>query len=610
MADRYHDPEARLITLQLGSGCSAAAIAGGRSLDTSMGLTPLEGLVMATRSGDVDPALPAFLEEHEGISAKEAWLVLNEDSGLKGVSGRSGDMRELLEAGDDRAGLAIDLYCYRIRKYVGSYMAVLGGADALVFGGGVGENSAEVRSRVCAGMDWCGVALDEERNARAAGEEMRIDAGGPVEVWVMLVDEAEVMARDARPCWAERRGMTKAALTEDELRRIDGWWQACNYVSVGQIYLLDNPLLRKPLGTEHVKPRLLGHLGGTSPGLAFIYAHLNRVIKKRDLNALYVTGPGHGAPAIIAGTYLEQLHRGLPHHPRRGGCASCSGSSRSRAVPKPRGPRGAGLDPRRRRAGLLAAARLRRRVRQPRPAGGLRGGRRRGGDRPAGVELALEQVPQPGPRRRRAADPAPERLQDRQPDRPVPHPARRAATCSPATATTRSSVEARRAMHQQMASTVFAVAGRIKEIQRKAREEGSTERPRWPAIVLVTPKGWTGPKEVDGLRTEGTWRSHQVPLSGVRDNPEHLKVLEDRLRSYRPEELFDEKGSLLADFAEAAPEGEQRMGSNPHANGASRCGTCSCPISATTRSTCRGGAERERGDPHPGPLPARRDQDE
>jgi acetate kinase len=198
MADRYHDSDARLITLQLGSGCSAAAIAGGRSLDTSMGLTPLEGLVMATRSGDVDPALPAFLEEHEGISAKEAWLVLNEDSGLKGVSGRSGDMRELLEAGDDRAELAIDLYCYRIRKYVGSYMAVLGGADALVFGGGVGENSAEVRNRVCAGMDWCGIALDEERNARAAGEEMRIDAGGPVEVWVMLVDEAEVMARDAK----------------------------------------------------------------------------------------------------------------------------------------------------------------------------------------------------------------------------------------------------------------------------------------------------------------------------------------------------------------------------------------------------------------------------
>lgn len=197
MADRYHDPGARLITLQLGSGCSAAAIAGGRSLDTSMGLTPLEGLVMATRSGDVDPALPAFLEEHEGIRPGEAEHILNRDSGLTGVSGRSGDMRELLEAGDERAELAIELYCYRIRKYIGAYLSVLGGADALVFGGGVGENSPPVRSRVCAGMGWCGLELDEDKNAEAVGKEMRIDSGGDFEIWVMLVDEAEVMARDA-----------------------------------------------------------------------------------------------------------------------------------------------------------------------------------------------------------------------------------------------------------------------------------------------------------------------------------------------------------------------------------------------------------------------------
>ena len=197
MADRYRAPEARLITLQLGAGCSAAAVAGRRSLDTSMGLTPLEGLVMATRSGDVDPALPAFLEEHEGIRPGEAEHILNEDSGLKGVSGRSGDMRELLDAGDERAELAIELFCYRIRKYIGAYLAVLGGADAIVFGGGVGENSPPVRSRVCAGMGWCGIELDEDKNEEATGIEMRIDAGGAIEVWVMLVDEAEVMARDA-----------------------------------------------------------------------------------------------------------------------------------------------------------------------------------------------------------------------------------------------------------------------------------------------------------------------------------------------------------------------------------------------------------------------------
>jgi len=197
MADRYPDPHARLITLQLGSGCSAAAIAGGRSLDTSMGLTPLEGLVMATRSGDVDPALPAFLEEHEGIAPGKAEEILNRESGLKGVSGRSGDMRQLLEAGDERSELAVELYCYRIREYIGAYLAVLGGADGLVFGGGVGENSPPIRSRVCAGMSWCGIELDDEKNEEAAGVEMRIDAGTGLEVWVMLVDEGEVMARDA-----------------------------------------------------------------------------------------------------------------------------------------------------------------------------------------------------------------------------------------------------------------------------------------------------------------------------------------------------------------------------------------------------------------------------
>jgi acetate kinase len=153
---------------------------------------------MATRSGDVDPALPAFLEEHEGIGPTEAEHILNRESGLKGVSGRSGDMRELLAAGDERAERAIELYCYRIRKYIGAYLAVLGGADALVFGGGVGENSPPVRSRVCEGLGWCGIELDEEKNAEAAGKEMRIDAGGGIEVWVMLVDEGEVMARDAQ----------------------------------------------------------------------------------------------------------------------------------------------------------------------------------------------------------------------------------------------------------------------------------------------------------------------------------------------------------------------------------------------------------------------------
>jgi xylulose-5-phosphate/fructose-6-phosphate phosphoketolase len=365
--------------------------------------------------------------------------------------------------------------------------------------------------------------------------------------------------------------MTKAALTEDELRRIDGWWRACNYVSVGQIYLLDNPLLRKPLEREHVKPRLLGHFG-TSPGLAFIYAHLNRVIKKRDLNALYVTGPGHGAPAIIAGTYLEGSYtEAYPHITRdEEGMRklfrqfSFPGGVPSHVAPEVPGSiheggelgysllhaYGAAFDnpdllvacvvgDGEAETGPLAASWHSNKFLNPARDGAVLPILHLNGYKIANPTV-LSRIPRDELRDLLSGygyDPL--FVEGSDPE----------------------------AMHQQMASTVFAVAGRIKEIQRKAREEGSTERPRWPAIVLVTPKGWTGPKEVDGLRTEGTWRSHQVPLSGVRDNPEHMKVLEDWLRSYRPEELFDEKGSLLADFAEAAPEGEQRMGSNPHANG-------------------------------------------
>ncbi len=163
----------RLVTLQLGSGCSATAVQGGRSIDTSMGLTPLEGLMMGTRSGDVDPHLPGFLAQREGISLAEAEILLNTMSGLLGVSGLSQDMRELLEAerkGDERAILAVEMFCYRVKKQIGAYLSALGGADAIIFGGGIGENCPQVRKRICAGMDWCGLVLDEERNDRAIGK--------------------------------------------------------------------------------------------------------------------------------------------------------------------------------------------------------------------------------------------------------------------------------------------------------------------------------------------------------------------------------------------------------------------------------------------------------
>jgi acetate kinase len=206
MAERYAEivsrplESVRIITLQLGNGCSAAAVEGGQSVETSMGLTPLEGLVMGTRSGDVDPSLAGFLSRRENVETREVEEWLNNSSGLLGVSGRSGDMRELLQAeseGDRMASLAIEMFCYRVRKYVGAYLSVLGGAEALVFGGGIGENAPEVRSRICSGMEWCGLIIDAERNAAAIGRERRISAeDASLHAYVVPVDEASVIARD------------------------------------------------------------------------------------------------------------------------------------------------------------------------------------------------------------------------------------------------------------------------------------------------------------------------------------------------------------------------------------------------------------------------------
>ena len=193
--------DTRIITLHLGNGASACAIAGGKSVDTSMGFTPLEGLVMGTRSGDIDPAVLEYVSFKEGVSLAEMDTVLNKQSGLLGVSGLTADMRELLEEesrhGDRRARLAIELFCYRARKYIGAYLAALNGADAVVFTGGIGENSAEIRARICAGLDWLGVRADPERNAALARSEGRFDAEGTrVQLWVIPTDEELLIARD------------------------------------------------------------------------------------------------------------------------------------------------------------------------------------------------------------------------------------------------------------------------------------------------------------------------------------------------------------------------------------------------------------------------------
>jgi len=193
--------QTNIITLHLGNGASVCAIRGGRSMDTSMGFTPLEGLVMGTRSGDLDPAILDFMSVKEGHTLREVESLLNKQSGLLGVSGLTADMRELLaeekENGDRRARLAIDLFCYRIRKYIGAYLAAVNGADALVFAGGIGENAPEIRARICREMDWLGVELDDARNARVIGTEARIDREGTrVKLWVIPTDEELLIARD------------------------------------------------------------------------------------------------------------------------------------------------------------------------------------------------------------------------------------------------------------------------------------------------------------------------------------------------------------------------------------------------------------------------------
>jgi acetate kinase len=190
----------RLVTLQLGNGCSAAAIRDGRSVDTSMGLTPLEGLVMGTRSGDIDPSIVGYLAEKEGVGLEQVDQWLNKESGLMGISGSASDMRSLLasvERGDKRAELAVEVFCYRVRKYIGAYIAALGGAEAIIFGGGIGENSAHIRARILDGMGWCGIKLDEKLNDATAGKEGRISAADShVGVYVVRVDESLLIAED------------------------------------------------------------------------------------------------------------------------------------------------------------------------------------------------------------------------------------------------------------------------------------------------------------------------------------------------------------------------------------------------------------------------------
>ena len=362
-----------------------------------------------------------------------------------------------------------------------------------------------------------------------------------------------------------------APLSSDELKGIDAYWRAANYLSVGQIYLLANPLLREPLRLEHVKPRLLGHFG-TTPGLNLVYAHMNRAIKARELSAIFVTGPGHGGPGLVANTYLEGTYTEIyPHigHDDEGlrrlfRQFSFPGGIPSHVAPETPGSiheggelgyalvhaYGAAFDnpdllvccvvgDGEAETGPLATSWHSNKFLNP---------ARDGAVLPVlhlnGYKIANPTVLARIPRGELTA------LLEGYGHRPI-----YVEGSEPAD------------VHQQMAGALADALDDIRLIQQRARAGGSSERPRWPMIVLVTPKGWTGPKEVDGLPVEGTWRSHQVPLAGLADNPAHLAALERWMKSYRPEELFDDSGALVPELASLAPVGEQRMGANPHANG-------------------------------------------
>jgi xylulose-5-phosphate/fructose-6-phosphate phosphoketolase len=360
-------------------------------------------------------------------------------------------------------------------------------------------------------------------------------------------------------------------LSPEELRLVDAYWRAANYLSVGQIYLLDNPLLRSPLAPQHVKPRLLGHWG-TTPGINFVYVHLNRVIRNWDLNAVYVMGPGHGGPAAVANAYLEGTYTEVYPDIRRDEDGlralfrqfSFPGGIPSHVAPETPGSIHEG--------GELGYA--------------LSHGYGAAFDNPDLLVCCIvgDGEAETGPlatswHSNKFLDPVGDGAV-----LPILH-LNGYKIANPTVLARIGNEELTSllegyghrvhwvdgsepdAMHQRMAAVLDEVVEEIAAIQRAARFEGRTGRARWPMIVLRTPKGWTGPKTVDGLATEGTWRSHQVPLAEVRTNPEHLEQLESWLRSYRPDELFDQGGSLVAELAALPPRSHRRMSANPHANG-------------------------------------------
>jgi Phosphoketolase len=364
---------------------------------------------------------------------------------------------------------------------------------------------------------------------------------------------------------------THQPLTADELALIDAYWRAANYLSVGQIYLLDNPLLREPLRPEHVKPRLLGHWG-TTPGLNLLYAHLNRAIRARDLNAIFVTGPGHGGPGLVANAYLEGSYSEVYSHIGEDAAGlralfrqfSFPGGIPSHVAPETPGSiheggelgyalvhaYGAAFD----NPDLLVACVVGDGEAETGPLAASWHSNKFLNPATDGAVLPILHL-----NGYKIANPTVlARIDEGELTELLRGYGYRPALVSgddPA------------AVHQQLAAALDAALDEIAAIQQAARSGAANARPAWPMIVLRTPKGWTGPKQVDGVPVEGTFRAHQVPLAETRTNPEHLAMLEAWLRSYRPEELFTETGTLRPELRALAPIGQRRMSANPHTNG-------------------------------------------
>jgi xylulose-5-phosphate/fructose-6-phosphate phosphoketolase len=388
-----------------------------------------------------------------------------------------------------------------------------------------------------------------------------------------LATAAKRVQREDRPMTSRETSAASAQnpLSSDELRRMNAWWRACNYLSVGMIYLRDNPMLAQPLKIEHVKQRLLGHWGA-SPALSFVWAHLNRIIKRDDLDVIFMAGPGHGAPGVLGPAYLEGTYseiypdksedlEGLQKFFKQ---FSFPGAIGSHVTPETPGSiheggelgyslshaYGAALDnpdlivacvvgDGEAETGPLATAWHSNKFLNPIRDGAVLPILNLNGYKIANPTVLARITHEELEALFVGYGYRPYFVEGSDPSK----------------------------MHQTMAATLDAISAEIRGIQRQARKSGKADRPRWPMIVLRTPKGWTGPKEVDGHKVEGSWRSHQVPFSDVRTNPAHLRVLETWMRSYKTEELFDASGRLRPELRALAPEGRRRMSANPHANG-------------------------------------------